>query len=559
MKRTMNVKNILLSFFATLILSLFLISCSDGGGGSSSGTGSVTVNDSMDATWDGVGFDEFVYDNSSDSVTNVSYTLNNLANNRVLITLTNTNSGNQSLNNGSGAGVYSFDPFMAFDIAGRDTSNHIPEHITSFNNQSHKFTSDSQSFSADILPAPLVFDIVGTTTRAWKTSSDADASYDPVNTTLRAQENLTGGKVLKIWVADDMWDAVGGVDLKIDQAKIDLVVSKFATVTDIYAKVQTLAGLEWGAQPYVDLIDPATSEIHIVYADLGDPGSWGLLGYFWAVNNFKTTSYAYSNEALVFFMDAPTYGEDTDNDGTWEGTQDLGPVKLLGTLAHEFQHMIHFYQKDVLRNVSSETWFNEMISMSVEDILSEDIGGIGTGPSQGDGSRLSNYVKTPICNITVWSSSSSGDCNVYDSYATSFSLGGYLMRHYGGTSIMTNFVQSTATSLEDGLTYVLAQEGAGIDWKEALRRWGASLAMDTGQGSLNPEYGYPELVDGTYTLQAADMYGFGASYTPRIYTTLPGELKGYSNVVWDKGVQTGSYTSTVSIPPGVIATIVVEP
>ena len=55
---------------------------------------------------------------------------------------------------------------------------------------------------------------------------------------------------------------------------------------------------------------------------------------------------------------------------TWEVT-DRGPSVIIGTLAHEFQHMIHFYQKPVVRDADSESWLNEMASEVAEDLIAD--------------------------------------------------------------------------------------------------------------------------------------------------------------------------------------------
>ena len=106
-------------------------------------------------------------------------------------------------------------------------------------------------------------------------------------------------------------------------------------------------GTEWN--PGVDG-DP---HIYILYA--GDLG-YALAGYFSSADELNPLAHEYSNAHEMFLINS-------DNVYLWE-------EYIYGTLAHEYQHMIHWYTD---RNES--TWMNEGFSMLAELLNGYDIGG----------------------------------------------------------------------------------------------------------------------------------------------------------------------------------------
>jgi len=106
-------------------------------------------------------------------------------------------------------------------------------------------------------------------------------------------------------------------------------------------------GTEWN--PGVDG-DP---HIYIVYA--GGLG-YSLAGYYSSADELNPLAHEYSNAHEMFLINS-------DNVYLWE-------EYIYGTLAHEYQHMIHWYTD---RNES--TWLNEGFSMLAELLNGYDVGG----------------------------------------------------------------------------------------------------------------------------------------------------------------------------------------
>ncbi|MCX7031113.1 MAG: peptidase M30, partial [Spirochaetes bacterium] len=181
-------------------------------------------------------------------------------------------------------------------------------------------------------------------------------------------KNISAGipRTLNIWVANNCWD--GSKATTVDQGMVDALADQFLKTgdfNDIYDWVTGMLGPEWGSHPYSDLIPP-DDEITIFLCDISDDNSTtgGIVGFFWAKDNFVKGSNPayldyYSNERVMFTIDAVMYA--VPEGGSWEYT-DYWPEEMYSTLAHEFQHMIHFYQRAVLRDAMADddTWINEM-------------------------------------------------------------------------------------------------------------------------------------------------------------------------------------------------------
>lgn len=133
--------------------------------------------------------------------------------------------------------------------------------------------------------------------------------------------------------------------VKFDSADLQALADTFDQ--EIVPKNREFFGSEWN--PGVDG-DP---HIYIVYA--GGLG-YSLAGYFSSADEVHPLAHEYSNAHEMFLINS-------DNVALWEDY-------IYGTLAHEFQHMIHWYTD---RNES--TWMNEGFSMLAELLNGYDIGG----------------------------------------------------------------------------------------------------------------------------------------------------------------------------------------
>lgn len=187
---------------------------------------------------------------------------------------------------------------------------------------------------------------VGETKRFWVSNTDTNDNFQ-IDATLRYL-----GDNIYFWIQDDV--RYSGTEL-----------NKLARTFDqeIIPTNREFFGSEWN--PGVD-DDP---RIYVLYAKgLGN----SVAGYFSSADELHPDAHQYSNAHEMFLMSADNVG--------------LGEDYIYGTMAHEFQHMIHWYQ-----DKNEETWMNEGSSMLAEQINGYDTGGFDW-----------EFVRDPDMQLTDW-------------------------------------------------------------------------------------------------------------------------------------------------------------
>ena len=192
-----------------------------------------------------------------------------------------------------------------------------------------------------------------------------------------------------------------------------------------------------------------------------------------------------SAERLIFFMDSALFA--IPEGLTWEVT-DYRPSQVIGILAHEFQHMIHFYQKRVLRGVASPTWLNEMASEVAVDLIAEQM--MLNGPravAYDDPTAGSPDIRTgrlPIYNlfndvpVTAWYSKIAN-------YAINYALGAYLARTYGGAELFSEIVQRDESGI-DAIDAALQALGHDVSFAEVLADWAVATLLSDNTAAPAP-------------------------------------------------------------------------
>ncbi len=493
-------------------------------------------------------------------------------------------------------GDFSLDRPSFSESSTSDISNSLqrgkPE-ITEFNNNPWKYagaektedTGRNSSMSINISP-PMKSAVNDSISFMNGSTSDLIPSHCRAVVTV-------GTKTLNIWVADDCWSAWVAGPVKanyITQTMVDAMAAKFLTAganNDVYDWVTNIYGAEWGTHGYPNLI-AADNNIHILLYDIDGDNSTtgGVLGFFWSKDNFKSTgtnSVSYSNEKIMFYMDAVMYATPS---GGWD-IADPMPAEIISTLAHEFQHMISFYQKNVFNGITStDSWINEMCSMVTEDLLADKLqvngprgvayGTAGAGTSGNTNGRLPRFNYWNDVSLPVWLTGS----NVYNSYSISYAFGAYLARNYGGATLFQDIVkgvsgQSVYGDYRDVVQAVKAHGGAAdITMGDLMRDWGAAVVLSDHTSISSPgkfQYNTGASTSSTinsvaYNLGSINLfnYSFGLWNEPKWYSTT--DLNNYSSATMNKGSNiyvkessvTGMRTKTFRMLDGVKLTVVVK-
>lgn len=356
--------------------------------------------------------------------------------------------------------------------------NAIPDHIREFNNNPPPMVpSDDTQINMGLHPAmapPPQLATVG----------DAQVFNESIinateNSTCQATRTI-GSISVNVWVANDDFTG-GGCSTCMSRAMAEAFLNKFLLngSGDIYTWMTNMIGAPWGDHSFGNLI-PSNSKntIDILFYDIPSVSGGTIIGYFHAKDNYDTATESTSNERLIFYMDSVLAATD---DGSWS-FGDENPALVLSTLSHEFQHMINFYQKPVLRSGGSaaETWLNEMSSLMSEDLMSDKLAVDGprgvaysdyTAGSSGNSDttgRLPTYIYYNDKSLVNWNSSYS--------YSISYALGAYLLRNYGGASFLKYLVQSQYTGTY-AIDDALSKSGYGYDFSDILQRWGVSVLL----------------------------------------------------------------------------------
>ena len=297
-----------------------------------------------------------------------------------------------------------------------------------------------------------------------------------------------GTTTAAVWVADQDW---GTCPECVSQEMADVVADRFlgpGGSDDIYDWITSIFGDPWGPHGVPSLI-PAESagEIHILVFDIEDDGvpatgELRIVGFFTGKDLFlrdtdpSSIFLSSSNERLMFYLDAPFLA---DRDGpTWEVT-DPRPSVIMGTLAHEFQHMIHFYQKPVLRDARPETWLNEMASEVAEDLIADRMEANGPravaydDPTAGEPGirrgRLPRYNVYNDMQVTTWD-------GLLANYSINYALGAYLARTYGGAELFGAIVQSDQAGV-DAIEGALSALGHAVSFADVLADGAAATLL----------------------------------------------------------------------------------
>ena len=213
---------------------------------------------------------------------------------------------------------------------------------------------------------------VGDTKTFWVTNVVTNRNFQ-VDSTLQFADD-----VLYIWVENSV---------VFNKTDVMLLGSTFSQ--HIYPTNREFFGSEW--TPGIDE-DP-----HIYFLFTGRVGST-ILGYFSSADEMPKEAHPYSNAHEMFILNADNL--------TLSGEQ------IRSTLAHEFQHMIHW---NVDRN--EDTWLNEGFSMLAELIN-----------DYSPGTHDTTYVRNPDIQLTSWGEP--GESNL-PHYGASFLFTAYLLDRFG--------------------------------------------------------------------------------------------------------------------------------
>lgn len=222
---------------------------------------------------------------------------------------------------------------------------------------------------------------------------------------------------------------------------------KSAFVTDlakefdqvIYPQLRNVLGSEW--KPGIDG-DP---KIAILFTPLKDNAG----GFFNTQDEYSVAEAVDSNARELIYLNTAAFNSS----------------RLKGFLAHEFQHLITFYQKDKANDVSDEVFLNEARSEYASTILGYDNSFVGSNLEK----RISDFLSQPSNSLTEWR-------NQPEDYGIVNLFMQYLVEHYG-SSILSKMIVSSKTGIES-INEALASLGAQETFTDIFANWLVAIYLD---------------------------------------------------------------------------------
>ena len=242
-------------------------------------------------------------------------------------------------------------------------------------------------------PVPL-----GTQQTFWATNVDTNENFQVKARLFYATDHVY------FWVEN-------GVD--VDRSNVESFVDQFETKT--YPTDRDFFGSEW--TPGVDG-DP---HLYILYAQGLGPS---IAGYYSSVDEYSPLVHEFSNGHEMFYLMSDNVSLDSSFDA--------------GVMAHEFQHMIHWY-----RDRNEESWMNEGFSELAAFLNGYDVGGFDF-----------EYAAAPDLALTFWPS---GD-GTTPHYGQSFLVLTYFLDRFGSEATKS-LVAHQANGL-DSIDQTLEELGA---------------------------------------------------------------------------------------------------
>ncbi len=257
-----------------------------------------------------------------------------------------------------------------------------------------------------------------------------DAAYDFSDRTQVRATLLQVGDHALFYTADDWWSSLGPVDRESANAAILNLAVEFDKT--IYPRLTQVYGSEWS--PGID----NDSRIVILITKIKK----GTGGYFNSIDEYPKAQISSSNERETIYLNSAY----------------LSLPSAKGFLAHEFQHMINFYQKEKLRNSLEEIWLNEARSEYASTLCGYDSLYQGSNLER----RVKDFLRYPTDSLTEWQ-------NEPADYAAVNLFMQYLVSRYG-EQILTKTMRTEAVGIES-INQALASAGFVERFNEIFYNW----------------------------------------------------------------------------------------
>lgn len=232
----------------------------------------------------------------------------------------------------------------------------------------------------------------------------------------------------------------------LDVAFYDLAVEFerkiYSTLTSTFGSEQKLG---------IDGSEKITVLLHPMISDAG--------GYFNSGDAYSRFQYPRSNERKILYLNS----------------RHIDKPQAKALLAHEFMHLITINQKELLRNIREETWFNEARAEYTATFLGYD----DVYEDSQLEKRVNNFLSNPSNSLTEWLNENS-DYGVVNLFTQ------YLIDHYG-VKILVDSLQSDRTGI-NSINFALKKNDIQENFSQIFTNW--TIAILVADCQLDSRYCY---------------------------------------------------------------------
>ena len=295
-----------------------------------------------------------------------------------------------------------------------------------------------------------LFLIAGTNANAAQLGESIGFSIDPTYDISGRQElNATlikTGSNLYFFVDKNWWLTQNNIQQADILNRLEALNNEFTS--KIYPRITTTFGSEW--KPGIDGDNRITILFHPMKESVG--------GYFRTADEYLKLQSPDSNEREMLYITTSQFNNDKQ-------------LKIF--LAHEFIHLVTFYQKDKLHNVSEEVWLNEARAEYVSTFLGYDDPYNGSNLQR----RVKIFLESPGDPLTEWKGKKEdyGGLNIFTQY---------LVEYYG-LAVLSDSLKSNQTGIYS-LNEALSRNHFNTDFSQIFTDW--TIAVTVNDCTLGPRY-----------------------------------------------------------------------
>ncbi len=250
------------------------------------------------------------------------------------------------------------------------------------------------------------------------------------------------------YVGDDYWNSVSQ-DLRnqiLDQTK--------SLAQEFDNRIYPLETSFFGSEPNPGIDnDP---RLTILLAPLIDNAG----GYFDTSNEFLRQDFAQSNQREIIYLNIGQLNNQ---------------IKMKSFLAHEFQHLISFNQKEKLRQINEDTWLNELRSEYAPTLLGYNELFSGSNLER----RLASFLSDSYDSLTEWK-------NLPADYGQIAMFGEYVAEH-GSPQVIADTLKNNLTGISS-VNESLARNNSSEVFTDIYQDW--LIADILNDSTINPKFGY---------------------------------------------------------------------